>query len=207
MVLEPGEALSTRDVDRIAAIHVASIEDSLVTLIGGDYARRFYYWLADSEHEWILIERIDGGVESACVVSLEPASLYSRCVRATWPSLVRSSLSALFRRLAFWSFLLSFARDGLRSGATAAPGPEITFIFTSERSRGSGLGGRLLRRADAFFRRRGMKTYFVKTIDDPANRALSFYDRNGFRRIARKTEGGRRFMVFQKRPAAPKTAG
>ena len=47
-------------------------------------------------------------------------------------------------------------------------------------------------------RAQGIDVYYVKTLDDPANRALRFYDENGFKRIGHKEEGGRRFVEFHK---------
>ena len=46
---------------------------------------------------------------------------------------------------------------------------------------------------------RGVHTYYVKTLDDPGNRAIAFYEREGFERIGTRIEAGRRFVEFHKR--------
>jgi ribosomal protein S18 acetylase RimI-like enzyme len=197
-MIEPGETLSSQDIERIADLHVASIDESIPTMLGGAFPRRFYEFLVESNLEWLFVERVECRVEAVCVVSFQPGSVYGRILRQTFPALARALIPALLRKAEFRAFLRDYAADVLRRPRQHSPFPEITYVFTSPEQRGKGLGRRLIRRVDAFLRERGVEDYSVKTLEDPANRALSFYDENGFRRTGRRVEAGRSFVVFQK---------
>ena len=201
-MIQPGETLTPRDVEAIARLHLRSIDDSLPSLLGLRYLKRFYRFLARSRHEWVFVERIDGDVHSVCVVSFEPASVNARILRATPVALGWHAAAAILRNPAFRSFLRHYLRERLRGGGADGKAPEITYIFTSEARRGERLGRRLVERVEAFLRERGVGAYHVKTLDDPANRALSFYDEIGFDRIGTRAESGRSFVEFRKRIAA-----
>jgi hypothetical protein len=132
-------ALDRGDLARIADLHVASIDDSLPGLLGRAYAGRMYRFVARSERELLLVERVGGRVESACVVSEDPASLQVRLALATLPALAAAAGVALLRRTAFRSWLCHRVNEALAGGG-AEPGPEITYIFTNPDLRGRGLG-------------------------------------------------------------------
>jgi ribosomal protein S18 acetylase RimI-like enzyme len=193
-----GAALDRADLARIAELHVASIADSLPGPLGCAFARRMYRFLARSERELVLVERVGGRVESACVLSEDPASLQARLVLATFPALATAATVALLRRAAFRDWLRHRVAETL-AGGEGEPGPEITYIFTNPDLRGRGLGARLVERAEAYLRARGAREFWVKTIDDPANRAIAFYEASGFARHGAKREGGRLFVVLHKK--------
>jgi len=106
---------------------------------------------------------------------------------------------ALLSRPAFWRFVWGGAADAVWGRAGPDHAPEITYIFTSPQLRGRGLGRRLIDRVDRLLGSRGVDVYYVKTLDDPANRTLSFYAREGFERIGTRDEAGRHFVEFRKR--------
>jgi ribosomal protein S18 acetylase RimI-like enzyme len=194
-----GEA--TRAVDdarRIAAIHVASIDDSIPTLLGERYARAFFRYLGTSPLERILTTRVAGRIESVVVVSFEPGSLYRRVFLATLPELALAAVRATLTSAAFRRFAVRFALDLVRGRAGQTHAPEITYAFTSAELRGTGLGARLVALADSVVAERGHEAYFVRTADTPTNRAIAFYERHGFKRIERQEEGGRVFVVLRK---------
>jgi GNAT superfamily N-acetyltransferase len=192
------QPLSDPDIVRVAALHVESIEDSLPALLGAGLARRLYRYLCSSDSELVMVERIDGQVESVCVVSFDPESLQGRIAVATLPALVWRAVWAVLAKPLFRSMLWNVARDAVSPAAEQVKAPEITYVFTNTRSRGKRLGQRLIERVDAELRDRGIGCYFVKTLDDPSNRAVRFYDENGFDRLGSRIEGGRRFVEFQK---------
>jgi len=154
-MLDANESLFESDIERIADLHERSIEESVSAMLGGRAAERVFAYLAESPRERIFIERIEGRVESCCVVSLEPGSLDRRILAASAPGLLWDALIALISRPAF--------------------------------------------RVDAFMASQGVDAYFVRTLDDPSNRALGFYDRHGFDRIGTHSEGGRAFVDFERR--------
>jgi GNAT superfamily N-acetyltransferase len=181
-MLEPDEQLSEEEVARIAALHVESIDDSLPALLGPAFARRLYRFLSTSDRELLLVERVAGRPESACVVSFAPGSLHGRILRATLPVLVWRSLVGLLASAAFRRFLAHAVADALRGEGSPEQAPEITYVFTNRELRGKRLGQRLVARVDRALGERGVDRYFVKTLDEPTNRALRFYEENGFER-------------------------
>jgi ribosomal protein S18 acetylase RimI-like enzyme len=197
-MLENGESLSREDLARVAALHVASIDDSIPTMLGERYARAFFAYLAHAPYEYLFIERVDGRIESVCVVSLAPATVYMRTLRATLPQLVVSAGLAVFRSAKFRRFVVRFVRDLAAGAGEAQHLPDITYIFTHPELRSRGHGGRLVKRVEKFLRARGTPLYTVRTIDEDWNRALHFYEAQGFHRTGRQVEGGRPFALFEK---------
>jgi len=122
-----------------------------------------------------------------------------RILAASAPGLLWDALIALISRPAFRYYLWARAKDVLGGAGRRVPGPEITYIFTNRSVRNRGLGHRLIERVDAFMASQGVDAYFVRTLDDPSNRALGFYDRHGFDRIGTHSEGGRAFVDFERR--------
>lgn len=198
--MESQQRLSDQDIVRAAALHVESIDDSLPALLGCSLARRMYRYLESSESELVFVERIDDQAEAFCTVSFEPESLQGRIARATLPDLLWRAAWAVFESARFRVMLWNIARDALTRAEDTAKAPEITFIFTNTQFRGKRLGARLIERVDAELWDRGIDFYFVKTLDDPSNRAIRFYAENGFVSLGSRTKGGRRFVEFQKKP-------
>jgi len=196
------ERLSDSDLARVAALHIESIDDSLPALLGSGFAKRMYRYLEASDSELVLVERVSGRIESVCVVSFEPHDLQPRIVRATLVALAWGAAFAIFTRPEFRRLLWNVARDAVSGSDVEAKAPEITYVFTNAQLRGQRLGRKLVERVDAALREREIDGYFVKTLDDPSNRALRFYAENGFERVGSRTEGGRRFVEFHKDLAA-----
>jgi ribosomal protein S18 acetylase RimI-like enzyme len=197
-MVEGGKELSERDLKRLAELHVASIEDSIPTLVGVPFAVEFYRFIAESPHEWLLVERVGEEIAIACVVSDDPASVYARTVRRTWWTLLRCSLLAFFTNPGFRTFVWAFLREKLRGSVEPIPGPEIAYIFTGPEYRSRRLGRHLIDRVNAWLGSRGVDLYWVQTIAEVENRAIGFYERNGFQRAGLRRERGRDFVVFQK---------
>ena len=187
------ETLSASDCVRLATLHVAALPDSIVSELGAGYAARFYRYLERSEHEQVFILRNEQGqIRSGCVLSLRP--------------------NTLRRRLLWHTLLLLYAGPWLlrrRRRRTAAPGappanalpaglPELILIFTAPEARSRGSGTVLLAECEAFLAARHIPEYVARTVDEPGNRALEFYARNGFVAWGHSAGHGRVFRVFRK---------
>ena len=198
-MVEADEVLSDSDVEAIAGLHRVSIGDSIPALLGLAYLKRFYRFLIASEADWLFVERVDGAIASVCVLSLAPESAFARSIRGTLPSLALHAARALATSRDFRALFFAWLGEQIRSPGTLGDAPEITYVFTRASQRGRQLGQRLVARVEAFLATRGVAYYRVKTIDAVENRALAFYDENGFQRSGHRHEGGRCFVVFQKR--------
>jgi len=192
--------LDRSDSNRLARLHVDSLPESLVSRLGVSYAKRFYRYLAGSKDEFVLVGRDGSEIASACVVSLDPASLNRRLVWHTG--------LPLWAALRFWRFpwlhLGSSAANGHettsanRGQSDLAHLPELILIFTDANARGRGWGSELLARCEVQLSERGIFDYTLKTLDDPANRAIAFYGRHGFAEFERVRKMGKAFRVFRK---------
>jgi len=192
--VNPEPVLTDADLARLAALHVASIDDSLPALLGARFTRGLYRFFSTSQHELLLVERVEGRIEGACVVSFAPATLNHRIARATFCSLLPLAALTVLARSEFRALLWHTLRDS----AGEEKAPEITYVFVSPVLRGRELGKRLIERVDAALSEREVSGYYVKTLDESANRALRFYEQNGFRRIGLRKEGGRSFVEFHR---------
>lgn len=190
--------MDTGDIAALAALHVASIPDSLIGVLGERYVRSFYRYVARSSSEFVVMERDAAGtIVAAAVVSLEPDTLNGRLLRHTaW-------LPAMMRR-APWvlSMVWQSARrprgvaPAPRGGRELAAVPELILMFTAPGMRSRGRGAALLRQVDATLRQRDVGTYIVRTISDPANRALGFYRANGFEPSGMSYRLGTAFQIL-----------
>ena len=185
-----GERFSDDDVHRLAELHVASLPDSNVTVLGAEYARAFYRYVTSSSRELTMIDRDAAGrISAAAVISLDPDSLPRRLVFRT--PLLRH-LVAHPRRMAAWALTLG------GPAAARSTMPELILIYTSPEERGRGRATTLIQRAESHLRRLGIDAYEVKTVADPSNPTLAFYRSRGFTPRAMASELGRRFQVFER---------
>lgn len=192
------DSLSERDIGVLARLHVESLPDSLISVVGERYARVFYRHLSSSRDEFLYLER--GGangtdVVGACVVSLHPETLNRRLLRTT--PLLPMSMMAI-TRLPLRSIFAKLLAKSRTPAATQPSGPEIILIFTLPGLRGVGSGTRLLMRAESWLAARGVERVFVKTRDVADNRAIRFYEKAGFRRIASIVKQGKNLALFDK---------
>ncbi|MBX3162086.1 MAG: GNAT family N-acetyltransferase [Deltaproteobacteria bacterium] len=187
-----GDTLSRRDIAQLARAHVEALPDSLVSLVGERFARTFYAYASASADELVLTERDGAALIGACLVSLAPETLSRRLLQRTSLSL-HAALAV--HRLPLRAMLAS-ARGP--KAPPQPPGPEILLIFTLPEVRSRGVGARLLARCEELLAARGIPRLFVKTRDDAANRALQFYARAEFLRIATRTKYGKRLALFEK---------
>jgi GNAT superfamily N-acetyltransferase len=197
-MVDPEQELSSNDVARIASLHVSSIDDSLPAMLGEAFARALYRFLERSKQELVFVERVAAEVESVCVVSFEPGSLQARIARATFPLIAWRAVLAVLTQRAFRRLLRHIALEALAGVGHADKAPEITYVFTNRDLRGKRLGQRIVERVDSVLAARGYDRYFVKTLDEPSNRAVRFYSENGFERLGSRIEGGRTFVEFCK---------
>lgn len=186
------DSLGARDVARLARMHVEAIPESLISRVGERYARAFYRYVAKSEDELLLVERDGREIIGGCLVSLAPETLSGRMLRHT-PLAVLAPLA--LHRLPLRAMLRGLTEP---RGAPKPPGAEILLIFTDAARRSRGLGARLLARCEALLAARGVDKLLVQTRDDPANRAVQFYDRARFERIAARSKYGKRLILFEK---------
>jgi GNAT superfamily N-acetyltransferase len=175
---------------------MACLPDSLVSEFGLQYARKFYRYIEGSDKEILLVERnADSKIIAVCVLSLDPKSLNKRLMVET--SLLWYAFLKVHRTLflALHSLMrLSFFHPSIDTLDI----PELILIYASDEMRGKGIGSSLVHKIEARLRELGINAYQVKTLADPANRALAFYEKLGFSQSYVVSKRGKRWQVFTK---------
>ncbi len=185
-------SFAVEDVAALAEMHRACLPNSLVTRMGSEYGKAFYRFLRTSPLEKVFIEKDGEEILGACVLSLEPESLTRRLVTST--PVIRSALRSLPRLVQLVRNVVLSSRRGERQPS----GPELLMIFTLEHARGRGLGARMLETVEQYLHERGCTWWWVKTLDDPRNRAIDFYLGNHFTRQKSITRNGKRLCLLRK---------
>jgi GNAT superfamily N-acetyltransferase len=184
----------------LATLHRLLLPDSVISRLGATYARSFYRYAARSSTEAVFAAiGNDGAVLGGAVLTLRPADLQRRLARSTVlvPCL-------LVRPLGGIRILLASLRGSVELPVDRAT-PEVLAIFAAAQHQGRGVGAALLRGVEDFLRKRGLEAYYVRTEDRPENRAIPFYEREGFASIGRLEAHGLCFRVMLKRFAVRET--
>ena len=185
------------EIADLARLHAACLTDSLVTEMGPGYVRAFYRYVVDSPREFVVTSRDAAGrIVAATVISLEPATFNRRLLLHTplLPHLI-VRLPALVG--GWWRPTLP-VDAGAISPLPKVPDtmPEMLLIFVAAEQRGAGRGRALVHEVDGDLRARGVPAYQARTELNLANRALRFYDENGFTRAGVSVRLGKPFQVF-----------
>ncbi len=197
-MIPPPARLTSHDCARLAALHRQCLPDSLVSELGPGYAAAFYRYLDRSALERVFVLRDDAGeIFSGCVLSLRPKTLKRRLLLGT-PLVLFAGPWCLRRFLRSPAPAALPAKRQTLDDPVPPTMPELLLIFTSPQSRSQGGGAALLGQCEQFLALQRCPQYAVRTVDDPTNRALGFYGRNGFTVVGQSFEHGRTFRVFAK---------
>jgi len=188
IVRDPGE----QTLRQAAALHCLLLPGSAISRLEPSFARSFYRYAARSRAEIVLAAVQNDAVIAAAVLSLRPQDLQSRLLLHT-PLLPQMALHPLAA--------LDIVRDrlfGRTEGAVDPALPEVIAIFTAPAHQGRGIGARLLRGIEAELSARGLPRYGLRTEEAAGNRAIAFYDKQGFKAVGRAHTAHGRFRVMAK---------
>ncbi len=193
MISVSTKGLANADLARLADLQVRCLPESLISLFGHSYTRRFYRYAARSDLETVFCARIHDTVVGGGVLSYAPATLTRRLLTAT-PLLLWAPVipwRAPLRRAA-----LDMLRD--KHGEMPDGVPELLLIFTAPEVRGQGVGRAVLERCARTVEDAGHDRYVVRTTTDPESATVKFYLAAGFRAAGRLTHAGQDFSVYEK---------
>jgi len=145
------------------------------------------------------VQRQDARIVSACVLSLSPSTLDRRMLFNS--SLLFSAMPHLYRLPLLKMFApkrKSTSRGSSQGNLQQEALPEVILIFTAREMRGQGIGLKLLNECERNLSAIGMDRYVVKTLSYAENRALKFYQSNGFLPKHQIDKHGKRYQVFEK---------
>lgn len=189
--------LSPSDIERLAALHRASLPRSMLSVLGQPAVVRYYRMVLRSYDEIVAIARnARGTIDAGVVVSRSPADLLDRFSRVEpWPLALEITkslvLSGDLRRRAFRRFgeAVPHETHGI---------PELVQIFTDPALRGRGIGADLVRSCEDALRRAGDRAYVIRTHRDGNDAGIRFYRRLGFTIIGETRSFGDHYVVMKK---------
>ena len=179
-----------------ADLHCDSLPGSIISMLGPAYALAFYRFAASSDTHSVFVARDGKGqIIGGAVLSLDPTSLSMRLLFQT-PLLLH-----LMRRP---SLALQTTWDALceklwpNNDKQTYRIPEVVAIFTETNHRNHGVGKELIQEIEAYLVARGIYRYMVRTRGNFENRAINFYEREGFQYIDRYYAHGTWFQLLAK---------
>lgn len=173
--------LSHEEIEDAVGIHIRSIGYSINALLGKKHLAELYSAILKSEFatSFVAIEsggRVVGAITGASDIGAFRSSLFRVGVIA------RSAASLALRPKAWRVLLQSFVdRSPAKPPSTTAT---LTSIAVDEKSRGSGIGRKLVQFLENDFASRGVNQYWLETRKDNAV-AKQFYLNIGFREYSR----------------------
>lgn len=189
--------LPAADIDRLAALHRASLPRSILSVLGQPAVVRYYRQVLGSRDELVAIARNERGtIDAGVVVSRAPGTLLQRFARAA-PVVLATELGK--NLLASGDLRRRFARRLRESEAPGTAGiPELVQIFTDASLRGRGIGADLVRSCEDALRRERVPAYVIRTHRDDNDAGIRFYRRLGFTIIGETRSFGDHYVVMKK---------
>lgn len=187
--------LSANDLNRLVSLHMEALPTGMTTRLGAGVTGTFYRFVESRDHDFIETIRDDqsGDIIAAAMVTADKDAL-NKDMKRDLEFLLRVGLNA-------WKVPLSHLL-GRDTDDGPAKSPELVYLFTDPDHRSKGLGRQMIERLDRILAGRGFAQYYVITAADPANRALAFYDREGFQRLGTGQQFGNATQLFVKNLAA-----
>ncbi len=180
--------LDRSDYNRLGDLLVSVLPSSTVSLFGAGFAASVFNYLSRSSSEFIVVERINGTIEGAAVVTTDRQSLARRLLLQT--NLMLKLPFHLCNR-GVWRMLFG------KSDNVYISDPELVFIFLSPEHRSKGLGSIMLRRIEARLNEMAFPAYCVRTEEDN-DKAINFYNREGFEYNFKFNYAGQTFCLMTK---------
>lgn len=178
------QPISEADRDALARLHEINLGNSTIGQLGASLLKRYYRFIERSGDEVLFVERVDGELAGAAVLSLRPESVISRFVKS---EIVGFALAVVRKTLAHPGFVRTVLAQGKGAKLEPENSPEIELIqiYVDTTRRNKQVGRKLLKQLEDFLRGRGVREYFIRTRTTDNEAALGFYDRNGFIEAAR----------------------
>jgi len=192
------QIITLADYRRICVLHVSTLPTSNLSSFSFRSLETIYKYAVMSKQEQLFLERDDSGeIIAVAFVSLAPSSFLKRLMIGS-SFLIWFLLG--FNKNVFQLVIKKLFEPNIRKKTllTEYEIPELMFIFSDPNVRSQGCGRQLLKQIEGYLTKNNMSVYEVKTEKNEDNRALSFYERNGFKRERVFKRMGSVFQTFRK---------
>lgn len=181
---------------KIVHSHIEALPDSSLSLMGKKMVEIYYRSVLASPYETLFVAG-EQSLDGVAVLSLQPHNLMKRLVvdnlvNFNFYSSALSSITPLLK-------IISSALHETKELPAIHDLPEVVQLFTLKEKQGTGVGTSLLNHVEDFLKEKGIGGYFVKTLTDPANPALTFYRNRGFIVVGNCVMNGQNFSFCTKR--------
>lgn len=191
--------LPKKDLEQTALLHQGNLPDSLLTAFGVRMIRNYYRYLLASKSEGLFLMK-DDAVRGAAVLSLDPSTLMKRTFLNSMFS-AGCVVSVLLRPASVIGAAKSLLQgekeiDQLRGI------PEVVQLYADFASRRQGVATQLLKSVEKYLEEKGINSYFVRTVHEPSNNALKFYQAKNFEQVTIQPVNGKDYVFLIKRVRA-----
>ncbi len=192
------QIVSDSEFSQIKKLHILSLEDSMITLLGENVVENYYKFVSESEDDCLFLVNEKENVIGTCMLSHKPNSVTKRMAKK-YPFLIlfavlKQILISSKNRKKIFQFLLKKSE----SPKSILGLPEVIQIFTDINYRNKKIGTRLIEQVETHLKNRNENKYYLKTFDDPNNLALLFYKKRNFREVGKNVISERPYVYFIK---------
>lgn len=178
--------LNDRVLPRVIDIHLQGLGYTLNSRLGREHLGYLYESMARDRRSYVGVALVAGQPAGIVSGTLDEDGLKSKLLSAMGSSrLARLGLRLLTRPglMVLWLQSIRIARPVYSDGEEVIP--VLTALAVSPECQGRGVGQRLVRALETFFRSNHVHRYRLDTLISNS-RARSFYDRLGFSEAARR---------------------
>lgn len=195
VVIRPSR-LTPQQLIQLVQLHRVSLPNSALSSLSDSFVGAYYKFVLVSSFEELFLVSSDS-IVGAAVLSLKPSSLMNRFMLA-----YICSGKWIWRPDDLARAVLHGVREMLQAKGNVAEMKglgEVVQIYVAAAHRQKKLGVALLQAVEAHLRQMHAKSYFLKTENQASNRAVKFYERNGFERLSESDSSSVPYAYFVKR--------
>ncbi|KAA3607027.1 MAG: N-acetyltransferase [Calditrichaeota bacterium] len=191
-------SLSKKDLTEITKMHIDSLEDSMLTILGESVVFNYYKFISESNLDCLFLVKEGDTVIGTCMISHEPNSITKR-MALKYPIVI---LSSVLKQIIISSDnrkkIFQFLDKDNEAPKSVLGLPEVIQIFTNSNYRNRRIGSRLLEQVESYLKKRNEKVYCLKTLDKVDNLALHFYSKRNFVEVGKNVVGEKPYVYFTK---------
>jgi len=166
---------SEQDIGSVVNLHLESLQDGLLPLLGLEILLAFYKELLQDDGSEILVAKEGKEIVGVAAISKNPDRLIAKFKGGSFFKIAKGMAGAFLRKPQVT------IREVFFSGKLRGY-PELMFLYTKPSMQGRGIGKRLL--AEVFKLFFAMKVNeFIIVISPKNEKGKRFYEKNGFRKI------------------------
>lgn len=183
------------NIDKIVDFHIKNFNNSIVNYFDKSYVKDFYEYILKSNTEYLFVLYDEANnVVGIAVISLDVNNLKYNLLYNT--SLLKHILLSPVKTCKL--FLKVIQKIKIRFNKKLIHyNNELIMIFTDSDRRSTGLGSELLKLIQKELINININHYYIKTLNDIDNKAISFYNKMCFKLVDKMNYLGDEYLVYK----------